>query len=532
MENNLKILYNDIDVFRNIAPTPFFTFSEEFVDFNTKWNQVTTINLAGQLTGKYLGPLSYSSLNDSVTKLFSGFSGNYGSLKINDGATNIFTADKVVINSINIDESLWYGILPFNIDITFYDSGLFSDYYGIVEPQETVSFDEEDGDIINLTHSISAKGIATVSNNAIENAKNWVKSKTGNYNIVSPILISDNPQKNYILVSSKETIDRFNGTYSWDGDYRKNVNPESPSNSFLNYTVDLSSGYDDGFINASIDGTLNGNNITNLRTSYNNLNLYNICNNAAIDTFKTILSSRTISQNVNESPNENSLSFNSSFNNDYSSDIINSYTVDINQDVLKCITNVSFKTDITAKYGDISTRWTKVKAFYDSQFQPYSLANAEYVKEVTNNPNLKSVPLSESLTFDEYNAKISYSATYTDKQVSYSNDILSLNSSVTYSPSVNIYSIHPSAFKARDHNVQDLTCANRSSVTISVTAIAKINKAISVAQSAAQIEINRIRANFVQGSNQLLEDSNISKNNDIKTVTIKETWTFEGDIYS
>ena len=532
MSSNIKIFYNDVDVFNGIAPTPFFTLSEEFVDYNTKWNQITTLSLAGQLTGKYLGLLSYSSLNDSVKKLFSGFSGNYGSLKIKDGATNIFTADKVIINSINIDESSWYGILPFNIDMTFYDSGLFADYYGIVEPQQTVSFTEEDNDIINLTYSVSAKGIVTGSNTAIQNAKNWVKSKTGNYNIIAPILISDNTQKNYILLSSKETIDRFNGTYSWEGDYRKNINTESPSDAFLNYTVDLSSGYNDGFINASIDGTLNGNNITGLRSAYSGLNLYNICNNAAIDVFGTNLSSRAISQSVNEAPNENSLSFNASFNNDYSSDIVNNYTVDISQDILKCITNVNFKADITAKYGDVAARWGKVTAFYSS-LQPYSLANAEYRKEVSAaNLILKETPVSESLTFDEYNAKISYSATYTDKQVSYSNDIISLNSSVTYTPSVNIYGIRPSAFKARDHNVQNLACANRSSVKINVTAIAKIDKNISIAQSAAQTEINRIRSNFVIGSNSLLEDTSISKNNDIKTVTINETWTFEGNIYS
>jgi len=530
MANDIKILYNDVDVFNGIASTPFFSLSNEFVDYNTKWNQITTINLAGQLTGKYLGQLSYNSLNDSVKKLFSGFSGNYKSLKINSGFTNLFTADKVIINSINIDESSWYGVLPFNIDMTFYDSGLFSDYYGITEPQQTVSFTEEDNDIINLTYSVSAKGIVTGSNTAIQNAKNWVKSKTGSYNIISPIFISDNTQKNYILLSSKETIDRFNGTYSWEGDYRKNVNPESPSNAFLNYTVDLSSGYSDGFVNASIDGTLNGNNITTLRSSYSGLNLYNICNNAAIDVFKTNLSSRAISQNVNEASNDNTLSFNASFNNDYSSDIVNNYTVDISQDILKCITTVNFKTDITAKYGDVAARWAKVTAFY-SLLQPYSLANAEYNKEIITG-SLKSTPVSESLTFDEYNAKISYSASYTDKQSSYSNDILSLNSSVTYAPSVNIYGIHPSAFKARDHNVQNLACANRSSVKINVTAIAKIDKNISVAQSAAQTEINRIRANFVIGSNSLLEDSSTSKNNDIKTVTINETWTFEGTIYS
>lgn len=533
MSNEIKILYNNVDVFNGIAPTPFFSFSEDFIDFGTKWNQVTNLNLEGQLTGQFLGSLSYRYLNSSVKKLFSGFNQNYGSLKIKEGANTIFNADQVVINAINIEESAWYGVLPFNIDMTFYDSGLFTNYYGVVEPEQSISFNEEDNDIINLTYSISAKGINTTSNNAITNAKNWVKARTGNFNILSPILIQDNPNKNYILIDSKETVDRFNGVYSWEGNYRKNINPESPSNAFLNYTIDISSGYDDGFINATINGTLNGNTITGLRTAYNSLNLYNLCNNVSLNTFKTNLSSRILNQNVNEAPNENTLSFGASFNNDYSSNIINDYTVDISQDILKCITNVNFKTDITAKYGDISSRWTQVKSFYDSQFYPFALANEEYQKENLNSSNfLKTTPISESLTFDEYNGRISYSATYTDKQNSYSDDIISLNSSVTYSPSVNIHVPQTSAFTPRDHNVQNLQCANRSSIKISVTAVSKINKPISIAESQAQSEINRIKANFLQGNNILLEEKNISKNSDIRTVTINETWTFEGDIYS
>lgn len=530
MASDIKILYNDIDVFSGIAPTPFFSFSEEFIDFGTQWNQVTNLNLEGQLTGKYLNKYSFNYLNNSVKQLLSGFNQNYGSFKIKSGTKTLFNADKVIVNSINIDESEWFGVLPFNIDMTFYDTGLFTNYYGIVEPEQNISYDEEDNDIVNLVYRISAKGIVTGNKTAIQNAKDWVKSKTGDFSFFKPILIKDDPNKNFILMTSKETIDRFNGVYSWEGNYSKNINIESPSGMFLNYTVDLSSGYSDGFINANINGTLNGDRILPLRTGYNNLNLYNICNNAALDTFKTNLSSRVISQNVNESQNENSLSFSASFNNDYSPDVINSYSVDINQDILKCITNVNLKADIFAKYGDISGRWVKVKNFYETGFYPYVLANEEYKKEITVS-GLKPSPVSESLTFDENNAKISYSATYTDKQNSFNNNILSLNSSVTYTPSLNIYTIHTSAFKAREHNIQNLQCANRSSIKVSATAIAKIDQPIIVAQIAAQSEVNRIKSNYLT-NNILLEDRNISRNNDIKTVTIDETWTFEGDIYS
>ena len=527
-----KILYNNIDIFSGIAPTPFVTFSQEFTDFGTKWNQVSTITLEGQLTGKYLGTYSYQYLNESLKKLLSGFNQNYKSLVILSGNAPIFSGNPVIINSINIDESPWYGILPFNIDITYYNSGLFSDYYGITEPEENISYSEENGDIVSLNHSISAKGIQTLDANAIENAKNWVTSRTGNFNKITPILIKNNSSKNFIPIKINETIDRFNGVYSWQGEYRKNINIESPSNAFLNYTVDISSGYEDGFINGSIQGTLNGNNITGLRIEYNKLNLHSICNRAALDIYNVPLSSRAINQSVNELENKNTISFNASFNNDYGSDIINNFSVDLNQDISTCITNINFRADITAKYGDISGRWQKVKNFYDTQFYPIQYVISEYQKEIGDPSNLNYNSLSESLIFDESNAKIVYSATYNDKKTSYNSDILNLSSTVNYVPAVRIHTAKSAAFWRRYHNVQNINCSNRSIVKFTVTAIAKINSSITVAEREVRSEINRLINNYVVGNNPFREEQTVSRNNDIKTVTINETWSFEGAIIS
>jgi hypothetical protein len=530
---SVKILYDNTDVFSGIAPTPFISFSQDFIDFNIKQNQVTNISLEGQLTGKFIGQFSYNYLNDSVKKLFSGFNNNYKSLKIIENSTVLFSGNSVIINSINLDESSWYGILPFSIDITYYDSGLFNDYFGVLDPEENISYTEEDGDILSLTHSISAIGIPTESKNAIENAKLWVLERTGNYNKINPILIKDNAYKNYLLISSKETIDRFNGSYSWEGIYNKSINIESPSNAFLNYTIDLNSGYNDGFVTASIQGNLRNNDIASvLRDEYNKLDLYTICNNAAIKTFNTQLSNRVVSRSVNELLNENVLSFQSTFNNDYTPDVINNYSIDLNQDLMTCNTDVNLRAEISAKYGDISGRWQKVKSFYDTGFYPYQYALEEYSKEISGSGTLKANPISESLVFDELNAQISYSASYNDKKTSYDNNIITLSSSVTYTPSVNIHVSNPSALFRRSHNVQNLNCANRSTVQFTVTAIGKINLPISTVERTVRSEINRLINNYVKGGKSIRESSTINKNQNIKSITITETWSFEGDIIS
>jgi hypothetical protein len=581
MANDLKIFYDDKDVFSGIAPTPFFSFYQEFVDLNyvhpaqrsivPGWNQITNLRLEGNLTGRFIGPLSFQSLNNSVKQLFSGFTGNYKSLKIYSGVSPIFIADQVIINSINIDETNWYGLLPFNIDMTLYDPELFTTYYGVVEPQETYSFSEEDGQILTLTHSLSAKGFATPAGqnntparNAIENAKHWVSGRTGAYLPIylaggSPLssptmIVSDNTLKKWILMDSKESIDRFNGVYSWEGNYKKATNNEVPYGTLYSYTIDISSGLNDGLINVSMDGTLQGgtgdiNVLRSLMTGQRSrdLNFYTTCNNFAIDVCnpiskKSVLSNRPISLSINEISGENTISFNVSYNNDFSSDIINNYTVDINQDVLTCITTVNFKADITAKYGDISTRWQKVLDFYNQDFKPAGLVNEAYQRElgtlqngqlILPNTSLNLTPISRSLTFDENNARITYSATYDDKARAYDESLLSLSSTVTYTPSVSIYSPHVSAFEARNHNIQNLGCATRSSLKIDVTAIGKLDTSFIIVQNAAESEIARIKSYYfgnIGRNNILLESSNISTNKDTKNVTISEYLSFEGII--
>ena len=347
----------------------------------------------------------------------------------------------------------------------------------------------------------------------------------------------NNTQKKWILMDSKETIDRFNGLYSWEGNYKKGTNNEVPYGTLYSYTIDMTSGYNDGFVSVSIDGTLGGADVSILRsqlTGNNKLNLYTTCYNYGLKFNNTKLSKRPVSLSINESPSDNTISFNATYNNDFSPDVINNYTVDINQDVLTCITTVNLRSEITAKYGDITARWQQVLNFYNKNFFPDALANEEYIKEI-NNPNtsLNLTPISKNLTFDENNAKITYSATYDDKARSYDQNLLSLSSTVTYVPSVPIYSPHISAFEARNHNIQNLGCATRSSLKIDVTAIGKLDTFFALVQSAAESEINRIKSYYFNnvGRNRIIQESkNISTNKDTKNVTISETVSFEGII--
>lgn len=527
MADEVKILYDGKDVFEGISPTPFVSISEEYIDFGTQWNQISNLKLEGQLTGQYLGGASYNYMYDAVQKLCSGFANNYKTIQITEGGAEVYRGDVAVVNSISIADSAWYGILPYSVELSIYNEDLFIDYYGIADPEETFSFSEEDGKIISLTHSVSARG-NTNDQNGITNAKEWVMTRTGNVNTVSPIFIKNNDRP-FLLQTIKETVDRFNGVYSWEASYKKSAFTEDPNNCLLNYTIDLNSGIDDGFVTADINGTLQSNSLSVLRQEYKKLNLFNICSMGCEDVFKTALSSRPIQQNVDESPDENQINFKSSYNNDFGADVINDYSVDISEDSLKCVRNVSFRATISCKYGDLASRWDKVQAFYRTQFKPFSLARGEFVKEYST--SLRETPLGESITFDQFNAQITYSAQYTDKKrSSFSNDIINLSSSVTLNPAIDIHAPHTSAFTARAHNIQFLGCAKRASLEISVTAVAKMNKTSSFAETEAQREVNRVKINFLKGANTLLEQRSVTRNEDLKSVTISETWTYDGEV--
>lgn len=530
--NNVKIYYNNVDVFDGIAPTPFVSISQDYIDFGNKWNQVTNITLEGQLTGQYIGAQSYNLLSNAAQNLHQRFGQNYKTLSIKENGTDLYAGNNAVINSINIEESSWYGLLPFTIDISVYNENYFQDYYGVVEPEENFAFNEENGDILNLVHSISAKGIIANNKNAIQNAKDWVTSRINNFNQISPILIKNagaTQNRSFILYSTQEVIDRFNGAYSIERTYKKSLNLENPNNCLLTYNIDLNYNVDDGLVAANINGNLEGNSLSTLKQEYNKLNLYDLCNKISKDTYNEILTNRALSQSVEEASEENRLNFSASFNNDTSNEITNNYTIDINEDSLKCIRTASISANISCKYGDIKTKMQKVEQFYRTQFSARNLVNQEFAKEF--NTKLNSEPLTESITFDKFNAQINYSAQFTDKKTAYTNDILNLSSNVSYTPSVKIHVPNTSAFTAREHNIQNLQCANRSRIEISVTAVAKSDKNISIAITTANSELNRIKANYIQGSS-LLEDRLITRNDDLKTITISETHTFEGSVIS
>jgi hypothetical protein len=526
----VEIYYNNKNAFSGLGPTPFVGIGQEFIDFGKKWNQITNLTLEGQISGKYIGGVNgFYYLNEAKDKLLDNFKQNFKTLEIRESGVPIYTGYNAIIKSIDFEESTWYALTPYSINISVYDQNLFSESFGVTSPVDEISFSESTDDILTYTRKISADGIVTQSKNGIQNAKDWVTARKS-VRSIDPILVKNNSNP-FLLQTQTETIDRFNNTYSWEGTYKKSVNKESPANSILSYTLDLSYNQDDGFVYVSINGTLSSNNIANLSSDFSKLNLFNICNNASINVFKKILSNRFLSQEVTESSDVNQLSFSASFNDDFSTDINNDIEVTVDQDLLKCTATVKVSATITCKYGNIVTKWGKVQDYFRNTFKPFSFASTEYTLEVGSTRVLSDKVLNESITYDQYNATISYNVEYSDKKTVLIPDVISLSSTINYIPAVTINTPMTSAFVSREHNIQNLAVSQRSKVTSSVSVTGKASSSINTLLTVTQQEVSRVISQYTSlGSKPVMESQNKTISNDTKTVSIDETWSFEGPI--
>ena len=103
MNNNLNIFYNNVDIFSGLCPTPFVSADYDFIDYKSGQNLVTNLTMNGQLTGRYLGQLSYYELTSGFNLLLNRLSNNYGSLVISENSETLFSGQSVIIDSIETD---------------------------------------------------------------------------------------------------------------------------------------------------------------------------------------------------------------------------------------------------------------------------------------------------------------------------------------------------------------------------------------------------------------------------------------------
>lgn len=547
MKGDIKVFYGGADLFTDICPAPFVFFEKEYIKTSSSWGSKYFIKFEGQIVTKPCPQgLSFYTLESKKDELIGKFDRDNLSIEIFEDSVSIFKSDICQIESISFEESKYFGILPFTVSLVCYDKQSFASNYGVTNPQDSWEYSENEDGTLSLRHAVSAEGFNTSPSagsidSAILNAKNWVSSKTGISKRIVPVNYGSLTDSSFMLDSFSEQIDRFNGTYSVEETYRADLLRTNASGSgILRYTVEISKDLERGITDVSIQGSVVGKtsfglaDMTQLRNKMNAENFFNIAASyALIATGANKINNVPYSRSVTESPNKSEISF--SFR--YDDDPVPPgqakcvYSVEMSENLIKNIVDIKLNADIFCERGDASIRWQAVEDYYSNTFNARYLAGVEYAA-AGYSKSFPQVPSSESLTFDEFNARINYSASWSNRYMPYPDILTFISEKVEVSPALQVYVVQPSYYNNGIHNVQDFGTAKRSSVSIKIEAVCRPDKTIAQLRTCVLNELARIKARYVVGANAFTDEKRETVDENNRKMSISYSYSFDGDIIS
>ena len=409
------------------TPSPFFAVDDNAVYVKGSVDHFTKkISLVGNITGANLSGI-YLTKQAMLKALSSG----YQNLVLAD---KTFTYVKPV--SVSFQDSNLTTILPYSVDFEGYQSGSFSEYFGIKDPVNTRSYTEQDGRIINVVQTVSAIGVKTDSEDTLSKAYSWVigqHNDSKNYSFF-------HTGTNFVLRSTTEDIDEFKGFYGLTKNYTLNTSSNTiRTDSIISTTTQINYSKD-ARLQVTVNGTIVGpmGALTTVDESFFTANdAKTIASEALIKSksnFETgvygFVGKGPVSSNYETNATSNSINFSFQFKDpsDLRGDVLNNYTVQIaaSKDSNKITSTVNGELTyngigdlyITGTSIENSARFIKVNAAL-SGIDPYKLALEHYSSFISLSNNiyetssyLNPIANEESITKNPFENSISYSYSY------------------------------------------------------------------------------------------------------------------------
>lgn len=404
------ISYNSIEVFDG-QPIPFIGKEVEYVQAGERWAQVETLTLNGQITG-----CSESELKAVRDSILGTFSENFKTLSV----TGIGNFERVKVSSINFQDSDYVTSIPYSISMTTYPSGGFEDFYGVVDPSDVLQYTENEDRTIQISRSISARGINTSNlspGNALDNAKSFVLSRTGE--IVAPFIIDSAASDiSSYLVSSEETIDRITNTVSVSQVFRGDL--DATVGAVVNrYSKEISEQLGE-YPLVRIQGQVNAGRYGEIEDCYDK---YDEVKNSFQYPF-------IMDEQVSQDLYINQLSYGFSFYQPESGVQIplveDIFTISVSEGSDSSLFSVSINGSISLAKGCVHTDFGLIEGQFDSSFRSalcrdiyedfYTTARGSKQNKPTN-VLFNAFPISSSLSKSEDSMNISYSAEFDDRYV-------------------------------------------------------------------------------------------------------------------
>ena len=282
--------------------------TSEYIDYGSRWGAVQKVSIQGNTCPTECNndlSSQYTFLVGLQNNLFSLFQNDFRELTV-DG----YGIENCKLDSIDFQESNYYGAIGFTINLTSYPSDYFSN--GLVtDPINLITYSEQRNNSLQITRRVSAKGINTAnsnSSNALTNARNYINARIG-YSSSLPQLSQVSNRGNYHISDGikprkiVETIDRMNGSIAVEHTYI--IKSGQTASSTMFYTIDSS--YDDekglnvGTVKGTVTGSI-GQSMDDVRSDFAQISLFDILNSY----FQAMGHGQLVNQPENMSVNENS----------------------------------------------------------------------------------------------------------------------------------------------------------------------------------------------------------------------------------
>lgn len=530
--SDVEIKYNDKRVpVSGYGPTPYLSLSDEVINYGNRWGIAQRITLNGFITG-----IDYSALYTAQTGLVDIFSSSYKTLIVYegpDGATGYagsngsagsagsggssalysgaYSFSGCSVERIAFDNSPYNKVVPYTVELLSYPSGLtgyFSGTYGVLNPKDEIRISEGQDGFGTINHSVAASAFVTTSiDQAINNAKNYVYSRTGISNIVSLPQASGIDTSGVfkpVLVDISENLDRLGLNYSVEETYRFKLftgdseasNDYNFNNYYLtSYSTNLTSGAGEDFVTASIQGEIKAGItgstgealISELVDQLSGLNPYAVISGKYGEPNGLKFCKDPIQINITENLKTRSISFSASYDNlEFYNSSNDKFVyggcyldaqIDHSIDDLSNISTIQIKGEIkargsnTRRYNDTLNYLEKLVTAGTSASEPriYDFANNYYTGYFGDSPlfSLNATPTSVDINANPQLGTISITANFDNKD-RFLNLAVS-EYSIDYYPYNTLYTYESSCNDSLKHLVVDMNVKRREKLSMSNT---------------------------------------------------------------
>tara|TARA_B100001113_G_scaffold111435_1_gene90459 strand:+ start:333 stop:2108 length:1776 start_codon:yes stop_codon:yes gene_type:complete len=562
------VKYGDFAFHEHGMPTPFVTMDQEMLnEHNGRWGRIDNISINGIIsgTGFFSGATEDdygSGLIGMQSGLINGFSSDFKSFVIQDSGSSmdtVYSGEDCIVRGISFEESRYNMLVGYTINLQAHQSGYFSGTYGILDPVDEFSYDEQQEDeIITLTHNVSARGFKTASGQAFDNAKNFVTGRTGLSNKIYPEFVVTGSCDNWVLKNQSETIDRINGTYSTSEIYE--MDPDNCSGVVTRYTCNLESGIQDDFVRGSIQGEVNAGKtgtLTGARAVFETLDIYGLFTGAVNQTnidFNELPITYNSEEPSSTTKGEKKITFNAAYDNNNLFDDNNTffqytsgpcyfdYNVTINQDEVTEVTSVNLNGTIKSR-GNLQQRihsssnfltgnllsgdngTTRIKSLAQ---EALDAIKSDLTLPITHNLNTFPTNLS---TVSGNRGTISVSATFDNADRVYDDKIRGSSFSVDVKSALPIYKPRPSINENGVSAIYKTNIFNREVVNINGQIVpdhraSSLAKDDTIEASGSGI-VNTVRTALVSGANKRVEADTSNRSETDGALSFGTTFSFD-----